>query len=348
MTYISTMSLASPLQSSILQAQAALTQDQTEITTDAPADLGLTLGGQTGSVLSLKSQIDQLNAYSTSNSIATSRLSTTSTVLTSLQSTAQAIQSDLLTAQTTGGSTSSLATNVTNAMQTLISGLNTSANGEYIFGGINTDQTPMNDYLATGSTAKANADAAFSSAFGFSQTSSDAADVTGTQMQSFLDTTFASQFTGSGWSDMSNASSTTMQTAISPSQTTGTSVSANDTAFQQIAEAYAMVNEYAGANLGSDARQAVLTTASNLLSSGMAGLTNLGATVGAAQTAVTNADSEMTSQVTIVQTHVSDLDSVDTYALSTQVTDLTTQLQASYELTSRLQDLSLTNYLSST
>ena len=39
------------------------------------------------------------------------------------------------------------------------------------------------------------------------------------------------------------------------------------------------------------------------------------------------------------------MESVDTYALSSRVTTLQTQLQASYELTSRLQSLSLTNYL---
>lgn len=296
-------------------------------------------------MLSLKSQIDQLNSYTTSNSLATSRLSTTSTVLDSFVSTAQSIQSDLIAAQTAGGTTDSLSTNVTNAFQSLIAGLNTSANGQYIFGGTNTTQATINNYLATGSTAKAAVDSSFQT-LQASQTNGSASNISGTTMQNYLNTTFASYFTGSGWSNLSNANSTTLQSAISPTQTTSTSVTANNTAFQQIAQAYAMVNEFSGANLGSDARQAVLTTASNLLSSGLAGLTDLQTTVGTAQSAVTSANTQMSSQTTILQTHVSDLDSVDTYSLSTQLTNLQTQLEASYELTSRLQDLSLTNYLS--
>ena len=50
----------------------------------------------------------------------------------------------------------------------------------------------------------------------------------------------------------------------------------------------------------------------------------------------------------MLQTHVSDATSVATYALSSRVTALQTQLEASYELTSRLQSLSLVNYLPAT
>ena len=47
----------------------------------------------------------------------------------------------------------------------------------------------------------------------------------------------------------------------------------------------------------------------------------------------------------LLSSTASNLDSVDTYALSSQVTQLQTQLEASYSLTSRLQQLSLVNYL---
>ena len=70
--------------------------------------------------------------------------------------------------------------------------------------------------------------------------------------------------------------------------------------------------------------------------------------MGATQDAISSANSQISSQVSVLQSNVSDLDSVDTYALSSQVTTLQTQLEASYELTSRLQDLSLTNYLTTT
>ena len=349
MTYISTLSLTAPLQTSVLQAQAALSTAQTEVASGAPADIGLTLGGQTGTELSMKSQIDELNGYSDSNGVVAPRLSATSTALTSLLSSAQTIASDLTTAASAGGSTTTLQTSGTDALQALISGLNTTVGGESVFGGINTSATPIADYFSTQtSTAKQAVDSAFTEAFGTSQTSTDASTITGTQMQSFLSNQFASLFDSSNWqSDWSSASSTTMQSAISPTQTTTSSVSANETAFSQIAEAYTMVSEFTGSNLSSSAQSAVVSTATTLLNSGIAALTNLQTNVGVAQSAVDDANTQLTAQVSVLQTNVSNLDSVDTYALSTQVTNLQDQLEASYELTSRLQDLTLTNYLSS-
>ena len=79
MTYISSQSLTAPMRTSILQAQSALAQAQTEISSGAPADLGLTLGASTGHVLSLRSDIDALGTYTQTNALATTRLSATAT-----------------------------------------------------------------------------------------------------------------------------------------------------------------------------------------------------------------------------------------------------------------------------
>ena len=253
-------------------------------------------------------------------------------------------------ASSSGADTTSLQATAQSALQSLISGLNTSVGGESVFGGINTSATPIANYFSTTtSAAKQAVDNAFSQTFGTSQTSNDASSISGTAMQSFLSNQFSSLFSDSNWQGTwSSASDTTLQSTIAPSQTTSTSVSANSTAFRQIAEAYTMLNEFTGSNLSSSAVSTVVSTASQLLSSGMAALTDVQDTVGSTQDAVSSANSQISSQVSVLQTSVSDLDSVDPYALSSQVTSLQTQLEASYELTSRLQSLSLTNYLTST
>ena len=355
MTYISSASLLSPLRSSVLQAQAQLTQDQTEISTGTLADVGLTLGAGTGKELSLKSQIDALNGYSDSNSAATTRLAATSSALSAMVSSAQSISADLVTASSSGQTTAGLQDTAMGALQSLISQLNTSVGGESVFGGVNTSATPIANYFSTPTSGPKQAvDAAFSTAFGTSQTSSTASLITGSQMQSFLSNQFAALFSDANWQNngtnggWSSASSTTMQSTIAPSQTTSTSVSANDTAFRQITEAYTMLSEFTGSNLGSSAVSTVMSTASQLLSSGLSGLTDIQDTVGVTQNAISSANAQISSQASVLQSNVDDLDNVDTYALSSQVTTLQTQLEASYELTSRLQSLSLTNYLTST
>jgi flagellar hook-associated protein 3 FlgL len=49
--------------------------------------------------------------------------------------------------------------------------------------------------------------------------------------------------------------------------------------------------------------------------------------------------------MTILQTQINNLDSVNLYQTSTLVSSLTTQIQTAYSLTAALQKLSLVNYL---
>ena len=350
MTSISTLSLTSPLRSSVTQAQAALTQAQTEVSSDAPADLGLTLGARTGTALSLRSEIDSLQSYSSSNGVATTRLATTSNVLDAFITSAQGIQSDLITASTVGGSNATLATSAKAALQSLTAGLNTTTAGQAIFGGINTGTSPLSDYFSTPtSTAKQAVDTAYQNFI--NANGGDPSKITGAQMQSFLSGTFSTLFSASNWqSTWSNASSQTISATIAPAQSVTTSVSANQGSFQQVAQAYTMLAEFTGSGttLSAAAQAAVVSTATSLTSEGTASLTNVQSGVGVAQASITTANSQISAQVDVLTTNVSDLTSVDTYALSSQVTALQTQLEASYELTNRLQSLSLVNYLSST
>ncbi len=343
MTTISTLSLTSPLRLSVNQTQAALSQAQTEVSTDAYADLGLQLGAHTGQALSFESSIDSLNNFTTSNVAATTRLSASSNALTAIISSAQSIQSDLITASNAGGATPPLTVLAAGAVQSLVGALNTSANGEYVFGGINTGNAPVANYAAQTSAV----DTAFQSYLAANNVT--ASTITGAQMTTFLKGAFSATFTGAnGQPSWSSASSQTISSTVAPSQSLSTSVSANESAFQQVAQAYTMLTEFTGSGISADAKAAVVSSANNLMSAGLAGLNNLQATVGLAQASVATANTQISAQVGVLQTNVSDLTSVDTYALSTRVTALQTQLQASYELTSRLQTLSLVNYLSST
>ena len=350
MTTISSASFTSPVQASVLQLQKQLAQAQTEISSGAPADLGLTLGARTGSVISLRSQSDQLTSYTTSNATATTRLDATSTALDAILSTAQGVSAALISASSTGGSTSTLAATAKAALQSLTAALNTSAGGEYVFGGTKTDSAPVADYFGTpASGAKQSIDAAFQTTFGTSQTSADASSITGAQLTSFLDGSVAPVFDGSGAAGtFTTASSSALRTTIAPSQSIATSVSANAGAFQSLAQAYSVLTEFTGSNLSADAQAAAVARATTLVNTGLADLTDVQSGVGVAQAAITSADSQLSAQATVLQTSAGDLDSVDTYALSSQVTTLQNQLEASYDVTSRLQQLSLVNYLNAT
>ena len=60
---------------------------------------------------------------------------------------------------------------------------------------------------------------------------------------------------------------------------------------------------------------------------------------------VTQANAAMSSQMTILQTQVGNLDDVDANSVATQLNTLTTQIETAYQITAKLQELSLAQYL---
>ena len=165
-------------------------------------------------------------------------------------------------------------------------------------------------------------------------------------MQSFLSGPFAALFEGASWgADWSSASSVNTSATIAPGQTVTTSTNANQPGFQQLTQAYAMLSEFGGSALSDDARQAVATAAASLVSQGIDSTINTQAALGSSQSAVTGANNSMSSQLTILQGQLSNLDNVNATATAAQISSLTNQIQMAYELTARLQQLNLAQYL---
>jgi flagellar hook-associated protein 3 FlgL len=337
MVYISTQTFQTTMRQPIMQTESALATAQEEVSSGVYADLGQQLGGETSFAISLAQQSQQITALMGANATTSTRLSSTVSSITAMMTDAQNLSNSLLGS---GSSPSVLATVQTQAqsgLTDLVGQLNTSVGGQYIFAGINTQTAPVTDIASIESAA--------TTAFNTDLTT---AQNTNNSLGSILGSSSSATqtlFQGSGWTSLSSASSTLLKSQISPEQTITTSVSANQAAFQQIAQAYSILNAAAGANLTTAQTQDVVTQATSLLSAGIAGLTQIEAGVGVSQSAITNANTTMTAQQTILTQNVESLENVDTASLSTTVNSLSTQLQDSYSLTSQLKQLSLVNYL---
>ncbi|QXX74697.1 flagellar hook-associated family protein [Methylovirgula sp. HY1] len=345
-SYISTYSLSNTLQQFVLTAQSNLATAQQEVSTGVYADVGLQLGAATGQDFSLRADNSLMQTLSSTNTVASTRLSTTQSLLGNIQTTAQDFLNSLLSS--TGTTSANALQGIAQAnLQSLTSQLNTSISGQYVFGGINSGTIPITDYYAsTSSPNQAAVNSAFTAAFGFSQSSASVSSITGTQMQSFLSTQFPTLFQGSNWtSDWSAASSTTITSQISQTQTASTSVSANQSAFQDLAQAYTMVANLGTQNLSSGALNAVTTTATSLVQKAINGLVNTQADVGIVQSNISTSNNQMSVQMNILTTQINNLESVDPYQVATQVTDLQTQIETAYSLTAQLHKLSLVNYI---
>jgi flagellar hook-associated protein 3 FlgL len=270
--------------------------------------------------------------------------------LTSLSSTTQTMLEQIIQNQSEPpGSNGALALQQTaaGALGTFASLINTSAGGVYVFGGINSGVAPIAAYAQTPpGPAQTAVETAFQSSFGFPVASASVSTISGAAMTSFLDTQFAGLFSGAAWtSTWSSASDTATSNRIGANQTTTTSLSANQPAFQGAAQALTMISEFGGLNLSSGAYAALMTAAQRAMSSAQNGLIQAGAAVGTMQNQVTQANSAISRQQDILTSQIDANESVNSYDVASQVSALTTQLQTAYALTAQIAKLSLVNFL---
>ncbi len=355
MTSISSYAITAAPRLTVMQAQAALSKAQVELSSGKMADIGLGLGSSTGAYVSLSAQQNRLTSIQSSNATTAATLTAATTALDALRTTASSFLASLTQAASSGSTAGNLVTTAGSNLDALTSTLNTTVSGQAIFGGLNSDVQPMTAYTSGSSTG---AGKAVSDSYAATFNGQDPSTITQSQMQSYLtgtgSTDFATVFDpanyAKNWSTASldaqgNPTVPTAQISATASDVVNTSVSASDASFRQLAQAYTMVKEFGGSNLSSGAGQAVLAAATSLVSSAMAGLTQAQAGIGLSQTAVSDANDRMTTQIDYLSSQADAMVAVDPSALSTRISGLQTQIQASYEITSQLQQLSLVNYL---
>jgi flagellar hook-associated protein 3 FlgL len=352
---VSSSTLSTILQNAVTREHKQLTTLETENSTGLLADIGLTLGASSGQDISLHQQYADLNGFSASNAIVTSQLETSYNAATTLQQSASTMLSQVIEGlSSTPSSTGSAAIQqvAASALQSFVTTANSEVSDVYVFGGINTGIEPINSSAASSTGA---AQTAAQSAFSNYLTSigATAATITGAQMTTFLTSTslpasqsFTSQFSGTDWStNWSNASATAQTSRIGLNDTITTSVTTNNTAFQSLAQGLTMLNQFANMNLSSSAYTALMQQAQSVMTAASNDLTDVGATIGTMQSAVKQANSNISLQQDTLNTQINASEAVNPYQAATQLTNLTNQLQVAYSLTAQIQKLSLVNFL---
>lgn len=344
-TFISTNSISTTLRISAMKSRAALSKATQEATSGRLADVGLGLGALAGRDLTLRAQLVDIDKLVDTNALVSGRLDVTQERVSELIGTAQSFQKDLQAARNSADGGAVLATSAKSNLESLISTMNITMDGQYLFGGINTGVAPMADYAA-GSANKTAIDAAFVAAFGFPQTSPAVSGISATAMQNFLDTTFSAEFDDPAWgTNWSTASDQVMRSRISTTQTIDSSASANESAFRKLAMTYTMLSDLGTQNLSEGAFKAVVDKAIVTLGGAIYDLAGVGAKLGTAQEQTTNATSRLKVQSDVITKQVTAMEEVDPTEASVRVTSLQTQLETSLALTARIQQLSILNYL---
>ena len=341
-TTISTQTLINTPINGVQRMQAEMTRLNTEISTSRVADAGLSFGASTGQDVTFHVDLDSIAAAVTSANTASTRLDQTQSALDQMSTNANSFLDELVSSPQQAGQVGTLIQDAQSALSAFTATANTSSDGAYLFGGINSGTAPIADYA---SGPKAAVDVAFLAKFGFSQDDPAAANISGADMTDFLNNQFAAIFSDPSWgTTWSQASDQTQSTRLSPTDSIDTSVSANTPAMRKLAMVYTMVADLGIGSLGADAQKAVLDKASSVAGDGIKDLTTVQAAVGNNQDRLKDAVDRLNTQQDIAQQRLSTMEGVDPAQAKVQVDALSTQIEMSYSLTAKLLQMSILNY----
>lgn len=343
-TFVSTYALQSVVRNAVLRAQQEVSDSQLEMVTGRHADIGLALGSKTTRTVSLARDFARLGAMMENNAIVTHRLSTSQDVLAQMSDSATLMRDAIITVKGVEDAKQLdvAKREITGALQNFISLANASTGGEFLFSGINTDVQPMADYFAAGSAAKA----AFDTAFNAMLAGRDPSEITADEMDDFLTNVVEPMFMGGDWeANWSDASDTNMSSRINSSEVIESSTNANAEGFRTFAMAAVVGVELLGLNLSSTTRAKLDERLVQMAGDAIATVDAERAQMGISESRVAKANDALQAQKDLVQTYIGELEGVDPYETKVRLDTLLTQLEASYSLTARIQQLSLMNYL---
>ncbi|CUW89485.1 flagellar biosynthesis protein FlgL [Agrobacterium tumefaciens] len=364
-SFISSLAMQNSMRSTILKAQLEMTNLNTELTTGKHADLGVTLGANTARSLDLNRDVDRLSSLVSVNSIATQRLKSSQAALDGMAKAAQEIQKVLVPNTSSAAPTlATVAKTISNAFNTFTGFANTAVSGEFLFSGINTDVKPIDDYFAEGSTLKAAYEVELN-AFMAAQTPAvgNIADLSKDQAAAFM-TRIEGVFNGTTpvtnpphsdltagqnydfWTTYgSKASDTNMTSRISQNEVVETSTNSNSQGMRYFAMTAMTAMTFLDDKVPSDVRELVATRSVTNIGTVISGLNQQQSQLGLSEGRVSKANDSLAAQKKIIETHLLDIEGIDTYEVKTRLDLLQQQIEIAYSLTSRLQKMSLVNYL---
>ncbi|WEX78045.1 flagellar hook-associated family protein [Sinorhizobium numidicum] len=349
-SFVSNLAVQNAMRLTIQQQQAEMLDLQKELTTGRHADVGVTLGAATSRSLNLQRELVRLNALTSTNSIVNQRLSASQEALETMSSAAQKVRDTLVTFKG-NDSADKLAiqkTEIDSALSLFTAAANTSFNGEFLFSGINSDVKPLADYnSAVPSAAKTAFNTALSTFMAAQVPPLTAMDqFSVTQMNDFITTVVEPMYTGADWdTDWSDASNQNMTSRISTTEVIESSTNVNTKGVRMFALASVIASELMDTGVTSQVRTAIGEAAFQYVEQGITDIDAQRSALGVAEARVKKANDSLAAQTKLIATHIGDIEGIDEEAASTRINLLKTQLETSYTLTSRIQQLSLLNYL---
>ncbi len=343
-TPLSTLSSASlSLASYIRRGQGEASKLQAEVASGRLYDVGKSLGYETQALVSFRSRIEIIQRTADVNDQVSARLDVSQGAFGSITDNANNFLSALVAARNDPRSSPLVSQQAEMSFKSFIEAANANFAGVYVFSGIETTEPAFADYFADPAPAsRAAMEAAFIAEFGFSNTDPAVASITVSSMQAFMDNAFTMLFSDPDWgANWSPATAETLTSVVSEDREISTSVSAASEAFRVMTSAYVLVSSAGTQGLNEAAFGAVLDKAIGLVGRGIGMMAELQGVLGIAQQTVKETTEAMNVRSNILGSYVGKAEGVDLSEVSVRLNALLNQLEATYAVTGRLQNLSL-------
>jgi flagellar hook-associated protein 3 FlgL len=308
---VATNNQTSYMLSQIAKANVKLQQSESQVTTGKVSTDYAGIGDKTAALQGAQAAADRAQAYATNTQLAVTQTDLQDTQLTTLTGLAQQLQKAIQSAAANADGTG-LMTTAQSIFEQASAILNsTDSNGNYLYGGQITDKQPFT------ATSLANLDSATSVASCFQN---------GTTKKSVTVADGQTQQIGVLASDIGTGLMTTLKALYDEDKLSGTS----------------------GDLSGTLSETQVNDLSSTLAPQAISAYTNLNAVTAANGDTYTSLKNEVTNQQSLQNLYsgfVSDIQDVDMATALTNLSQNQTALQAVLTVTSKLNDLSLLNYL---
>lgn len=353
---VSSLQISMFSRSYVSEATAELQRASEEVSTGLKSDIFADLGARASSAISLRASEENTQAYISSNEVLDSKLEAMLTVVDAVRESAQEVlETALVNSASSVSGAEALQEQARAALESIIAGLNTSYNGDHLFAGTSSDETPMTRWSEVSDETGYSPEQILAEIVGSGPADASEAEA----MIAAIDAVFASAdstdpdrnyeatfYSGTPELDESGEASTRVTARINVGQQLDYGVQANDEAFRDIIKGLAMLVSVDVSEItDEDTYAAWMDGVTEALSSGVEGALEISADIGFNQQVVETTQTQLTDLSLVQTTQIGEYENVDAYEAATRLTALETQLEASYTVTARLAELSLLNYL---
>ncbi len=327
-----------------------------EVATGRKADIFADLGPRAASTLILRAREDETQAYMKSNGILETKLQAMLTSMDAVRSSVDSVfQSALINVTRPVNGASALQMQARASLEEVIATLNISFDGDALFSGTASDRPPLTRWSDVNPDTGLSPEAVLQSLVAAPPTTAAEAQTMIDNINAVFDSTYtpdpnanfeATFYNGTPALDGSGQPENRVSARIEPGLALDYGVQANDQSFRDMLKGLAMLAVTDVSKITDEAAYGTwMAEVTDALSAGTQGALNTSAAIGFNQQVVETAQKRLDALSLVQQTQISNYESVDPYEAVTRMTNLQTQLQASYEVSARLNQLSFLNFM---